>query len=273
MSQWVTDKHCQWSNSGPIKTGTLAKSAQGARLHPLVLLWVERVYKLFVSFYFLFCIHCRAILKNIGKITTDSWAECFSNKLKYEKLSPTCRQGFPQHYHQQQQQVLSCHNWHQSNHQVILWRGKAMIGSRSDNQYKQSFSSVSSPLPLMSWGHTLRPNILISICSLMMTSGGAWTSSNCTGTVPRQRLLHNLNMQSLHLHLCPQSIFVKHTVDRRCAQCLLWPAYASIRNWCKEKYQERWSMTAGPASSFFLAHLLASMQWHRCRAHVCRNVV
>ena len=32
-------------------------------------------------------------------------------------------------------------------------------------------------------------------------------------------------------------------------------------------------MTAGPESSFYLAHLLASMQWHRCRAHVCRNVV
>ena len=150
---------------------------------------------------------------------------------------------------------------------------QGMIGSRSDNQYKQSFSSVSSPLPLMSWGHTLPANILISSCSLMMTSGGAWTSSNCTGAVPRHRLLHNLNMQSRHLHLCPQSLFVKHTVDRSCAQCLLWPVDASIRNWCKEKYQERWSMTAGPESSFYLAHLLASMQWHRCRAHVCRNVV
>ena len=140
-------------------------------------------------------------------------------------------------------------------------------------QVRKSFSSVSSPLPLMSWGHTLRPNILISICSLMMTSGGAWTSSNCTGAVPRHRLLHNLNMQSRHLHLCPQSLFVKHTGDRSCAQCLLWPVDAVIRNWCKEKYQERWSMAAGLESSFYLAHLLASMQWHRCRARVCRNVV
>ena len=125
-----------------------------------------------------------------------------------------------------------------------------MIGSRFDNQYKQSFSSVSSPLPLMSWGHTLHlqmswssaavwwwpqvglglvwfPNPLAtgSFQSLMMTSGGAWISSNCTGAVPRHRLLHNLNMQSRHLHLCPQSLFVKHTVDRRCAQCLLMRLY------------------------------------------------
>ena len=133
-----------------------------------------------------------------------------------------------------------------------------MIGSRSDNQYKQSFSSVSSPLPLMSWGHTLPANIFISSCSLMMTSGGAWTSSNCTGAVPRHCLLHNLNMQSRHLHLCPQSLFVKHTGDRSCAQCLFWPVDAFIWNWCKEKYQERWSMAAGLESSFYLAHLLAS---------------
>ena len=172
-----------------------------------------------------------------------------------------------------------------------------MIGSRSDNQYKQSFSSVSSPLPLMSWGHTLHlqmswssaavwwwpqvglglvwfPNPLAtgSFQSLMMTSGGAWISSNSTGAVPRHRLLHNLNMQSRHLHLCPQLLFVKHTVDRRCAQCLLWPVDASIWNWRNEKYQERWSMTAGLERSYFFTASVG-LQWHRCRAHVCRNVV
>ena len=155
-----------------------------------------------------------------------------------------------------------------------------MIGSRSDNQYKQSFSSVSSPLLLMSWGHTLHlqmswssaavwwwpqvglglvwfPNPLAtgSFQSLMMTSGGAWISSNCTGAVPRHRLLHNLNMQSRHLHLCPQLLFVKHTVDRRCAQCLLMRLYEidAMKNIRKD---DQWQLVWRGVIS--LPHLLAS---------------